>query len=43
MSTVSTMAVSSGYLCGRPLPCLGCGSCGGDSTNGCAVLSVLDS
>ena len=43
MSAVSAIAVSSEYLHRQFLPCLGCGSCSGDSINGCAVLLVLGS
>ena len=43
MSAVSAMVMSSGYLHGRFLPHLGCGSCSRDSTGGCAVLLILES
>ena len=43
MSTMSAIAISSGYLRRQPLPRLGYSSCGRDSIGGCTVLLISDS
>ena len=43
MSTVSTMAINSGYLYRRPLPYLGYSSYSKDFKGNCAVLLMLES